>query len=98
LDKSRSKIISRPAIALLGRSPYTANARIHPSLSDYCRVTRDAAGEDLFGQRQAMLAGVVITVLTVIGLTDSIPYWHMLGILAPRHRDTPKVGVSHFSA
>jgi hypothetical protein len=33
-------------------------------------------------QRQAMLAGVVITVLTVIGLMVSIPYWHMLGILA----------------
>ena len=60
-----------------------ANAWIHPSLSDYCRVTRDAAGEDLFGQRQAMLAGVVLTVLTVIGLTVSISYWHMLGILAP---------------
>jgi hypothetical protein len=25
-----------------------ANAWIHPSLSDYCRVTSDAAGEDLF--------------------------------------------------
>jgi hypothetical protein len=42
----------------------------------------DAAG-DLFGQRQAMLAGIVLTVLTVIGLAVSIPYWHMLGILAP---------------
>jgi len=45
-------------------------------------VTRDAAGEDLFGQRQAVLAGIVLTVLTVIGLTVSIPYWHILGILA----------------
>ena len=59
-----------------------ANAWIHPSLSDYCRVTRDAAGEDLFGQRQALLAGVVLTVLTVLGLLVSMPYWRMLGILA----------------
>jgi di/tricarboxylate transporter len=80
-----------PAAPRLGLNPWVvgfvvlvaANAWIHPSLSDYCRVTRDAAGEDLFGQRQAMLAGVVISVLTVIGLTVSIPYWHMLGILAP---------------
>ena len=79
-----------PAAPRLGLSAWVvgfvvlvaANAWIHPSLSDYCRVTRDAAGEDLFGQRQAMLAGIVITVLTVIGLTVSIPYWHMLGILA----------------
>jgi di/tricarboxylate transporter len=80
-----------PAAPRLGLDPWVvgfvvlvaANAWIHPSLSDYCRVTRDAAGEDLFGQRQAMLAGVVISVLTVIGLTVSIPDWHMLGILAP---------------
>jgi hypothetical protein len=52
-------------------------------LLDYCRVTRDAVGEDLFGQRQAMLAGIVLTVLMVIGLSVSIPYWHKLGILAP---------------
>jgi di/tricarboxylate transporter len=79
-----------PAAPRLGLSAWVvgfvvlvaANAWIHPSLSDYCRVTRDAAGEDLFGQRQALLAGVVITVLTVIGLSVSIPYWHMLGILA----------------
>jgi divalent anion:Na+ symporter, DASS family len=80
-----------PAAPRLGLNPWVvgfvvlvaANAWIHPSLSDYCRVTRDAAGEDLFGQRQAMLAGIVLSVLTVIGLAVSIPYWHMLGILSP---------------
>ena len=60
-----------------------ANAWLHPSLSDYCRVTRDAAGEELFGQRQALVAGIVITVCTAIGLAVAIPYWEMLGILKP---------------
>jgi hypothetical protein len=35
------------------------------------------------GLAASLLAGVVLTVLTVIGLAVSIPYWHMLGILAP---------------
>jgi di/tricarboxylate transporter len=59
-----------------------ANAWIHPSLSDYCRVTRDAAGEDLFGQRQALIAGIVVSALTAFGLAVSIPYWTWLGLLA----------------
>jgi hypothetical protein len=60
-----------------------ANAWIHASLSDCCRVTRDAAGEDVFGPRQALVADVVIAALTVVGLAVAIPYWRMLGILAP---------------
>jgi di/tricarboxylate transporter len=60
-----------------------ANAWVHPSLSDYCRVTRDATGEDLFGPRQALVAGVILTLLTVVGLGVAIPYWQWLGILAP---------------
>lgn len=60
-----------------------ANAWIHPSLSDYCRVARDAAGEELLGQRQALIAGILVTLLTVAGLAVAIPYWQWLGILAP---------------
>jgi hypothetical protein len=61
----------------------TANAWPHPSQSDYCRVTRDAVGHELFNQRQGFIAGVVVTVLTVIGLAVSIPYWRWLGLLRP---------------
>ena len=46
-------------------------------------MTRDAAGEDLFGQRQALVAGIVITVCTAIGFAVAIPYCEMLGILEP---------------
>jgi di/tricarboxylate transporter len=60
-----------------------ANAWIHPSLSDYCRVARDTAGEELFGQRQALVAGILVTLLTIAGLAVAIPYWQWLGILAP---------------
>jgi hypothetical protein len=50
---------------------------------DNCRVTRDAVGHELFNQRQGFIAGVVVTVLTVIGLAVSIPYWRWLGLLRP---------------
>jgi len=51
-------------------------------LSDDCRVTRDATGEDLFGPRQTLVAGVILTLLTVVGLGVAIPCWQRLGILA----------------
>jgi DASS family divalent anion:Na+ symporter len=79
-----------PAAAELGLDPWvvgfvvlmTANAWLHPSQSDYCRVARDVAGA-LFSQRQALLAGVAITVLTLLGFALSIPYWRFLGLLEP---------------
>ena len=36
------------------------------------RVTRDAAGEELFSRRQALVVGVIVTLLTVVGLAVAI--------------------------
>ncbi len=78
-----------PAAPHLGLAPWvvgfvvlvTANAWLHPSQSDYCRVARETTGSQLFDQRQALVAGVAITLLTVLGLAVAIPHWRMLGLL-----------------
>jgi DASS family divalent anion:Na+ symporter len=80
-----------PVASDLGLKPWvvgfivlvTANAWLLPGQSDYCRVAREAAGGELFDRRQALIAGVVLTFLTLIGLAVAIPYWSMLGLLHP---------------
>jgi hypothetical protein len=51
--------------------PRTSAARDHPR------------GGEVFDQRQALIAGIAVTVLTLIGLVVAIPYWRMLGLLHP---------------
>ncbi len=59
-----------------------ANAWLHPTQSDYCRVARDSAG-NLFEARHALIAGVALTLLTFAGLAVAVPYWRARGILTP---------------
>jgi len=61
----------------------TVNAWLHPRQSDYCRLVRDATQGEAFTERQATVAGAVLTALTLLGLAVSVPYWKILGILAP---------------
>jgi hypothetical protein len=49
----------------------TSGARDHPR------------GGEVFDQRQALIAGIAVTVLTLIRLVIAIPYWRMLGLLHP---------------
>jgi di/tricarboxylate transporter len=78
-----------PAAPHLGLRPWVvgfvvlvaANAWLHPSQSDYCRVSRETAGGELFDQRQALIAGVAMTLLTLLGFAVAIPYWQVLGLL-----------------
>jgi len=59
----------------------TANAWLLPAQSDYCRVARDPSGTAAFDPRQALIVGAAMTVLTLVGLAVSIPYWRALGLL-----------------
>jgi hypothetical protein len=43
-------------------------------------VARETSGGELFDQRQALVAGVAVTLL---GLALAIRYWRMLGLLTP---------------
>jgi hypothetical protein len=78
-----------PAASRIGLSPWAVgfvvlvmNTWRLPAQSDYCRVARDAAG-DLFEPRHAMIAGVVLTALTLLGIAVAIPRWQALGTLTP---------------
>jgi di/tricarboxylate transporter/CRP-like cAMP-binding protein len=81
-----------PAAARVGLTPWvagfvvlvTANAWLNPRQSDYCRLVRDATAGEMFTERHARLAGVGLTVLTLLALAVSLPYWKFLGILSPR--------------
>ncbi len=80
-----------PAAPRLGLSPWVVgfivlmagNTWLHPSQSDFCRLTRDASGEALFTQRQALTAAVAMTAVTLLALAATIPVWQATGILQP---------------
>jgi len=42
---------------------------------------RDASGEILFTERQALIAGAAMTTVTLLALAASIPFWQAIGIL-----------------
>ena len=80
-----------PAAPRIGLSPWVAgfvvlvaaNAWLHPRQCDYCRLVRETTQGKMFTEPQALIAGAVLTALTLLGLALSIPYWRFLGILTP---------------
>jgi di/tricarboxylate transporter len=80
-----------PVAPRVGLSPWVvgfvilvaANAWLHPRQSDYCRLVREATLGEMYTERQAAMAGAVLTVLTLLGLALSIPYWRLFGIMTP---------------
>ncbi len=80
-----------PAAPQLGLSPWVvgfvvlvaANTWLHPSQSDFYRLTREATGGEMFTDRQGLVAGVAMTVVTLAALAASVPYWRATGLLAP---------------
>jgi DASS family divalent anion:Na+ symporter len=80
-----------PAGPQLGLSPWvvgfvvltTANTWLHPNQAELCRLTRDATGGEMFTDRQGVIIGVAITVLTLLATAASVPYWQALGVLGP---------------
>jgi DASS family divalent anion:Na+ symporter len=80
-----------PAAGQVGIAPWVvgfvvllvANTWLHPNQSDFHRVLRDATGADLVTQRDNLIAGVALTVITLVAVLVSIPYWRALGLLGP---------------
>jgi anion transporter len=80
-----------PAAPQVGLSPWVvgftvllaASTWLHPSQSDFYRLMRDATGEELFTDRQGLIAGAAMTGVAVVALAVSVPYWRAIGILAP---------------
>jgi di/tricarboxylate transporter len=78
-----------PAAPRLGLEPWVvgfivllaANTWLHPTLHDWYRLTRDATGGEMFTDRQGILLGVAATVVTLIAIAASVPYWRAIGLL-----------------
>jgi len=79
-----------PAGRQLGLSPWvigfvvltTANTWLHPNQAELCRLARDATGGATFADRHSLVMGAAITVLTLVAIATSVPYWHALGLLS----------------
>ncbi len=80
-----------PAAPQLGLSPWVfgfvvlvaANTWLHPSQSDFYRLTREATGGEMFTDRHGLVAGVAMTVVTLAAIAASVPFWRATGLLAP---------------
>ena len=80
-----------PAGPQLGLSPWVvgfivltaANTWLHPNQGDLCRLTRDATGGEMFTDRHGIIMGAGITLLTLVAIAASVPYWQAVGVLTP---------------
>lgn len=80
-----------PASPQLGLSPWlvgfivltVGNTWLLPGLSDFYILIRDATRGEMFTDRDGFYVGVVLTVLVLIAITASVPYWQAMG-LVPR--------------
>ncbi len=80
-----------PSASRLGLSPWlvgfivltVGNTWLNPSQSDFYTLTRDATRGEMFTDRQGLIAGVMMTLLTLVAIAASVPYWRAIGLLAP---------------
>jgi hypothetical protein len=91
----RATLLLSPAIVpvgpQLGLSPWvvgfvvltTANTWLHPNQAERCRLTRDPTEGEMFTDHQGLISGVAITLLTLLAIAASVPYWQALGVLSP---------------
>jgi hypothetical protein len=63
-------------VVLLGAITWLA-----PNQSDFCRLMSAATNDELFTARHATIVGVAMTLLTLIAIGVSIPYWQALGLV-----------------
>lgn len=59
----------------------SATTWLVPGQSDYVRLMRDGTTEELFSDAHAYVAGALISLVTLLGIAVSIPYWKVLGLL-----------------
>ncbi len=79
-----------PAAPRLGLSPWligfvvltVGNTWLHPGQSDFYTLTRDVTKGEMFTDRQGIAVGVALTLLTLVSIAASIPYWRAIGLLS----------------
>lgn len=80
-----------PAAPAVGLPPWivgfvilvAANTWVHPYQSDWYRMLREATDGEAFTDRHGVTLGVALTVITLLAIAASIPYWRLTGILGP---------------
>ena len=80
-----------PVAPQLGLSPWvvgfvvltTANTWLLPHQSDMYRLTRSVTEGELFTERDGVLLGVAMSLITLAALAASLPYWRATGVLTP---------------
>jgi di/tricarboxylate transporter len=78
-----------PVASQLGLSPWlvgfvaltVGNTWLLPSLSDFYILMRDGTRGEMFTDRDGLRVGVMLTVLVVIAITASVPYWRAVGLI-----------------
>ncbi len=78
-----------PAAGQLGLAPWVAgfvvltmgNTWILPGLSDFYILARDATGGQMFTDREGIVVGAIVTLLALVGIAASVPYWRAIGLL-----------------
>lgn len=79
-----------PVAPSLGLSPWlvgfvvltVGNTWLLPSLSDFNILVRDATKGEMFTDRDSLIAGAAITLVTLLAIAASTPYWGAIGLLA----------------
>lgn len=82
-------VVLVPIATHLGLPPWTVGfvvmvsvtSWLVPAQSDYVRLMREGTTEELFSDAQAYVAGGLISLVTLLGIAASIPYWRALGLL-----------------
>jgi anion transporter len=78
-----------PAAKELALSPWivgfvvltAAGAGLLPNQNDLYRLMRAATRDEMFTQRQGMILGVALALVTLAGIALSIPFWRAIGLL-----------------
>jgi di/tricarboxylate transporter len=80
-----------PVAPRLGLSPWvvgfvvltTANTWLLPNQSDMYRLSRSITEGEMFTDRDGVLLGVAMSLVTLAAIAASLPYWRAIGVLTP---------------
>ncbi len=61
----------------------SANTWLHPRQSDFYRLTWETTRGEMFSHRDGFVVGVTLTVVTLVAIGVSVPYWRAMGLLTP---------------
>jgi DASS family divalent anion:Na+ symporter len=59
----------------------TVLAWLMPSQYELLRIVREMLGPDSFTQREAALVGAGMTIVVLVAVVASLPYWRAIGLL-----------------